>query len=248
MKPITLSAFLVVRNEEKNLDRCLKSLDFCDEIIIVDQESTDKTLKIAKKYTNKIYHDKCWGYADPSRVLGEGKCKGKWIFNIDADEEVQDKLKEEILSIIKNPTHDAYRIHRDFYYLGKFMRYTGQDDWVLRLHKKGAIKYVPDIHVCAVPNKGIKIGRLHYSLNHFAFNSMEQVMERTHRYAKIQAQTDKKYHKFPRNPFGILYLPLFNFIYQYIIKRGFLDGRKGFKYACVNFYYHVLIYRYLWFK
>ena len=88
MKNINLSAFLIVHNEEKNLEKCLKSLSFCDEIIIVDQESTDNTLKLATKYTKNIYHDKCWGYADPSRALGESKCHGKWILNLDADEEI----------------------------------------------------------------------------------------------------------------------------------------------------------------
>ena len=248
MKPINLSAFLVVRNEEKNLDRCLKSLKFCDEIIIVDQQSTDNTIKIAKKYTNKIYHDKCWGYADPSRVLGASKCNGKWILNLDADEEITQKLRKEILETIKKPKYDAYNIHRNFYWLGRLMKYTGQDDYVLRLHKKNAIQYVPDIHVCAIAKKGTRVGKLNNSMNHYTFSSFKQVTARGKRYAKIQAKTDKKYGKFPRNPFGIISLPIFYFFYNYIYKRGFLDGWQGFVYACMNLHYQLLIYRYLWFK
>lgn len=115
MKKIKLSGFIVVRNEEKNIERCLRSLDFCDEIIVVDQESTDKTVKIARKYTKNIYHDKCWGYADPSRKLGASKCKGRWILNLDADEEITNPLKLEILDAIKKKTLQMHIIFIERY-------------------------------------------------------------------------------------------------------------------------------------
>ncbi len=239
MRKIKVSAFLVVRNEEKNIERCLKSLNFCDEIIIVDQESSDNTIAIAKKYTSKIYHDKCWGYADPSRKLGASKCKGEWILNVDADEEITPELRQEIQKKIQNSAFDAYHIHRKFFYLGTFLKHLGQHDFVLRLHRK---------NVCVVPKKKTSIGVLIHSMNHYAYTSWNQIIERAHRYAKIQAKTDTKYHTFPRNPFGVIYLPLAYFFYDLIYKKGFLDGPKGILYSIINAYYQILIFRYMWFS
>lgn len=125
---------------------------------------------------------------------------------------------------------------------------VSETDYVLRLHKKNTVTYVSNIHVCVIPKKNIIIKKLKESMNHYATTSIKQALEKIRRYAKIQAKTDKKYNSFPRKYFGIFYTPIYYFVYIYFIKKGFLNGQNGFIYACMDFYYQILIYRYLWFK
>ncbi|MCM8787684.1 MAG: glycosyltransferase family 2 protein [Candidatus Omnitrophica bacterium] len=248
-KKIKISAFLVVRNEGKNIERALKSLNFCDEIIIIDQKSTDDTVEKSKKYTKKIYCDKEWGYCEPSRILGEKLCKGEWILNIDADEEVTYELKKEILKAIKKDEKDVYGLKRLIFYLGhplKHLSRTNEEKGVFRLHKKNAVKYSKVLHTDAIPRKGARIGILNNPLNHYPFCSFEQHAQKIKRYAKVIANTNKKYNSFPRKYFGIFYLPIFYFAYHYVYKKGFLDGLWGLIFCLNIFVYELLIYKYIW--
>ena len=247
MQKVKLSGFVVVRNEEKNIDRCLKSLDFCDEIIVVDQESTDNTIKLAKKYTDKIYSDKCWGYADPSRKLAASKCTGDWIIYLDADEEITGQLKKEILKAIKSDKFDAYKIHFNFYE-GKYLKKSSADDYQIRLHRKNALNYTSKIHVCSVLKKNMRSKKLKNSINHYALTSFKQMILKLNRYAKIQAQNDKKYNQFPRKYLGIFYLPVGYFIYEYFFNKKMFDGWIGLKDSFNSGYYQILVLKNVWFK
>ena len=246
MEKIKISALVVVRNEERNIERCLTSLKFCDEIILVDQESTDKTVDIAKEYTSKIYKNKASGYPEPSRAFAEKKCRGEWIFNIDADEEITPELEKEILRSIKSDKFDAYRIHRNFFFIKKILKHIGSDDYALRLHKKGSLIYTPDLHNGVFPRENIKIGKMKNSLNHYSTVSAEQHLEKIDRYAKALAK-NKKYRSFPRKYFGIFYTPIGYFLYYYIYYKGFLDGKEGLHFSILAFYNEILIYKYVWF-
>lgn len=245
---VVLSAFLVVKNEEKNLPRCLEHLGFCDEIVLVDQHSTDNTVKIAKKYGCKVYYDKQWGYCEPSRVLAASKCRGKWILNLDADEIVSEDLKAEILEIISSDKHDVVYLKRYFYYFGKRLKYVGQDDSLLRLHKRGIVIYTPEIHNGVHPKKNALIYHSKYGIEHYAINSFSQHLGKLNRYAEIQARTDPKFQKFPRKYLGIFYTPIFYFFYYYFWHLGILDKTQGLIWSLVMSYYQILIYKYLWFK
>ena len=113
----TISAFIVCCNEERQIRRCLESVAWCDEIIIVDSGSTDKTLEICREFTSKITHKDWQGYVKQKRFALE-QCSCDWVLNVDADEEVSTELKEEILSILSDdrkglrPTVNGYLLNR----------------------------------------------------------------------------------------------------------------------------------------
>jgi (heptosyl)LPS beta-1,4-glucosyltransferase len=243
-----ISAFVITKNEEKNIARCLKSLDFCDEILVVDQGSTDKTLEIAKKYATEIIKDKNYGYCEPSRALAAKKCAGPWLLNLDADEEITTGLRKEILEAVTSKEYDVYEIHRKFFFAGKYLKHIFKKDYVLRLHKKNAIKYNPRIHYGLITTKGVKIQKMHNSMNHYALNSINQLREKIDRYTTIQAKTNPAYNKFPGKYLGIFYRPLGYFCYYYIYKKGFLDGKEGFIYSYMALYHELLLYKKVWFK
>lgn len=243
-----ISVFIVTKNEEKNIDRCLKSLDFADEIIIVDQQSEDNTLNFAKKYKNvKIYHDKYWGYCEPSRKKGAELCTKEWLFNIDGDEEVSDELKKEITKAAKNKNYDAYLVPRKFFYLNKHLKHTTSDEMLLRFHKKGAIMYNSKIHEGLVKKKNIRIGKLNGAINHYPYPNIKAHIFKINKYSSVLAKTSKKYNSFPRKYFGIIYTPIYYFLYYYLIKLGFLDGLNGLIYAIMSAYHEILIYKKIWF-
>jgi len=240
-KNIVLSAFVVVWNEEKRIEKCLKALDFCDEIIVIDQQSTDNTVKIAKNYA-KVISDKHWGYPEPSRVLGTKTAKGKWILNVDADEIITSELAEEIREVIKKDNFDAYWIHRNSYFMNKNLKYLGADDYALRLHKKDSVIYNTNVHSYPQIISGKKENRLKYSIEHENV-SAQRAIKKIKIYAQAHAESLQKTNGWFRKYFGIFYAPLFYFLYMYIYKKGFLDGKEGLIYCYIGFYYHLFVYK-----
>lgn len=103
-----ISTVLIVRNEEKNIVRCLESIKWVDEIILVDQSSTDKTVELAKKYTDKIFITRNKLICNPDREFGIAKANNKWILLIEADEVVDENLKQEIVDVIAENKHDVF--------------------------------------------------------------------------------------------------------------------------------------------
>ena len=107
-----ISAILIVRNEEKNIKGCLENLNWVDEIIVVDQSSTDTTTEICREFTDKVFVTENKGFCEPDRKFAEEKTKGDWIFYIDADERVSSELIEEIKNTVKSDKYDVYYIPR----------------------------------------------------------------------------------------------------------------------------------------
>lgn len=139
---MSISAVLVVKNEEKNLERALKSLNFVDEIIVFDMHSSDQTKKIAQQFTNKVFSTpKDFGYADPARNLALSKAKGEWLLALDADEEISPSLAKKIKELIKNQETDVYFIPRKNLIFGKAIEHSGWwPDFQARLFKKGMVE------------------------------------------------------------------------------------------------------------
>ncbi len=113
-----ISAVLIVRNEEKNIVRCLESIKWVDEIILVDQSSTDKTVELAKKYTDKIFITRNKLICNPDREFGIAKANNKWILLIEADEVVDENLKQEIVDVMAENKHDVFFIPVKTFFVG----------------------------------------------------------------------------------------------------------------------------------
>ncbi|MFC1485138.1 glycosyltransferase family 2 protein [bacterium] len=222
-----LSAVVITKNEEKNIDICLKHLTWADEIIIVDSESTDKTCKIAKKYTDKIFTAKWQGFAK-TKNYAISLAKGDWILSIDADEIVSDELKDEIIKTIKSDDKHGYYLPRLLYFCGKPVKHGGcYPDYQLRLFKKKSGKF-EDIPVHeGVILKGIA-GYLKNNILHYSYNTMFEYWDRFNRYTELDAEKKfKKGKKFCYLNIGVFVWELFK---RLILKLGFLDGIPGIFY------------------
>lgn len=229
-----ISAVLITLNEEKNLERCLKSLDWVDEIIVVDSHSTDKTREIAPKYTDKIWEVDWQGFGQ-TKELARQKVSYAWVFSIDADEEVAPKLKEEILQAVQNNSYAGYFIPRRSLFLGKWMEHSGwYPDYVLRLFRKENGQFDKALVHEQVQVKG-EIGYLKNPLRHYTYPNLEHYFKKLNRYTTLSAQ---QLHQNGARayPWDLFFRPPATFFKMYLLKSGFLDGWQGLVLAVLSGY------------
>ncbi len=226
-----ISVILVVRNEDEQIRECLETVSWADEIVIVDQSSTDFTVKISKEFTDKVFVTESKGYCEPDRNLAIKKASSRWIFYIDADERVLPELKDEILSIVRSDApRPAYYVKRRNYFLGKWIKTCG---WypspVLRLFKKGEVIFPNEIH--QVPLHREEYGYLKNDLLHYSYSSLEEYFEKFNRYttqlAKEEFEAGKRITVFNFIS-NFLLRPSYYFLLKYIYYRGYKDAFRGF--------------------
>lgn len=238
-----ISAFVITKNEENKIERCLSHLAWVDELIIVDSCSTDKTIQIAKKFTKKIYKREFRGYG-PQKQAAINMCSNIWILEIDADEVVPEELKKEILSLLENPLslheYAAYTITRQEYFMKKpLMRST-----ILRLYKKGAVLYTGDIHE-RLKITG-KTGKLKHLLIHEAdrYETIAKRIDKINEYTKKEAEIKYKEKKWNilKVLGAMIFVPFVYFAWLYIGKGLVFKGYRGLIWSLLTLYYHFLIY------
>ncbi len=219
-----LSATVVTFNESRNIGRCLKSLSFCDEIIVADSHSTDDTVIIAKKHTKKIFPVDFSGFSAVKNFAIK-KASSEWILSVDADEEVSPELKEAILrAIYSKEGFDGYFIKRVDFFLGRMIGHCGWDkDYQLRLFKKSrGIFDGKKVHE-SVRLSG-RSGTMEEPILHYSYPDSRTYFTKMNRYTTMQAL--EKQRPFP--VINMLFAPFFKFFKMYFLKLGFLDGRQGF--------------------
>src|ERR1035437_3058796 len=219
-----ISAAVVTFNEESNLERCLKSLDFCDEIVIVDSKSTDKTVSIARKHTKNIFSRDFTGFSDIKNFALD-RCKNPWILSIDADEEISSALKEKIKEIAAvNGALDGYYIKRSDFFLGRQIGHCGCDrDYQLRLFKKSKGRFDgKPVHESVKINGAT--GKINEIIYHYSYPNSLVYFNKMNRYTSMQADEKRK----GMLVFRILFAPFLKFFRMYFLKAGFLDGFQGF--------------------
>ena len=188
-----LSVGIITFNEENRIGKTLDSVrEIADEIIVVDSESTDKTVEIALSKGAKVFSEKWKGYGSQKNSVLE-KCKGEWILLIDADEVISQQLKEKIKSIINsdNPSNDVYKIKLRNIAFKKEIRFGGWDDYVIRLWKNGKVK-ISDREVHEQYQTNSKIGKINEMIIHYTYDSIEEFLEKLNRYT---SQSAKEYIK-----------------------------------------------------
>ena len=225
-----LSAILVVRNEEKKIRRCLDSLRWLDEIVVVDQSSSDNTALICREYTDKVFIVSQKDYCEPDRPTALSAAKNEWILYVDADEVISPELKNEIeILLSQTPQHNCYYIPRENLFLGKWIKgsswYPG---YALRLFKKDSIRFSEEIHTDVIPVAGY--GYLKERIVHYASEDLKEYLIKSKRYTSVLAR--QAYEKGKRiTPVNciwkLLILPVVYFLHRFIIKRGFIDGFHG---------------------
>jgi len=225
MKKIT--AIIPTFNEEHNIIEAIKSVDFTNEIMVVDSFSTDKTIELATPLATTILQREYENSAS-QKNWAIPQAEYEWILLLDADERVTPELKKEVLEILESETdYIGFWIKRKNYFMGKRVYFSGwKGDKVIRLFKRDECRY-EEKHVHAeVISKG-KIGTLKSKLIHNTFKSKEVYLQKLERYAKWQAKDyDKKVSKI--TPFHTIVKPLVRFFKHYILQLGILDGYVGF--------------------
>ncbi|MBU4129057.1 glycosyltransferase family 2 protein [bacterium] len=238
-----LSVIIITKNEEENIRDCLKSVKWADEIVIVDSFSHDRTVEIAKEYTDKILQQEWMGYGRQKNLALE-KATGEWVLNIDADERVTQELAREIKEAIQEKQYDGYYIPNKAYFLGKWMRHSGwYPDYHLRLFKKGKGRFNERMVHEAVQAEGKK-DYLKGAIEHFTARSIGEYLRRLDKYARLTI----KEREGRAGWYRIFFHPPFTFFKMYIIKRGFLDGIHGLILALCHSYYTFSKYARLWEK
>jgi glycosyltransferase involved in cell wall biosynthesis len=223
-----ISAIIITFNEEKNIARCLQSLQgVADEIIVVDSGSTDKTEEICKSFEVKFIYQKWLGYGAQKR-FAVAKATHDWIFSIDADEESSDLLRTQMREILNTAnTYVGYGIKRRTFFLGKLIRYCGwQNDYPLRLFRKTAGNFNDKKIHEFVEIEG-SIGAIKACIFHYSFDSMYAFFEKTNRYTELSAkEMVAKGRK--GSMLGAVFKGVFKFFKVFIFQLGFLDGITGF--------------------
>jgi glycosyltransferase involved in cell wall biosynthesis len=229
-----VSAIVITKNEEAVIGRCLESVQWADEIIVVDSGSTDRTVEIARQRHARTVITPDWPGPGPQRNRAIDHATADWILALDADEWVTPELREEILNVVRDPgDHIGYRIPRLSSYCGRRMRHGGWwPDYVSRLFKRGCARFGGGIvHDHLVPDG--PLGRLRNPLLHEAITDLDDMLLKLNSYSSWGAQT---LHENGRHA-GLstaLGHGAWTFLKTYLFRAGFLDGREGFMLAVSN--------------
>jgi (heptosyl)LPS beta-1,4-glucosyltransferase len=249
-----ISAVISAFNEEKNLERCLKSLSFADEIVVVDNSSWDKTAEIAKKYTDKVFTQKNNpGAIDLQKNFGFEKATSDWVLSIDADEEISKELAEEIKKVLETKPSmlsqiNGFWIPRKNFMFGKWIKEnTGwYPDYQLRLFRKGQGRYESkavhkDLFVEGETEK------LKEHIIHHNYDSIEQYVKKILNYAPNEAEEYlRNGYKF--SYFDVIRFPLNDFMSWFFARKGYKDGFHGLVLALMQAFYHFLVFAFIWEK
>lgn len=221
-----ISVITLIYNQETNIEAHLKSLSFADEIIVLDSHSTDSTIEIAKNYTSKIFQQKFENLAE-QKEFAVNQAQNDWICFLRLDERVPLALGEEIIATIKteNPK-GGYRVKRDFYFMGKRIKYTGfqKDTAICLFHKK---HYDKNENQLDENFDSSEIGRLKHHLELHSYRDFDSYNQRLTEQGQLEAQELFNQNIRP-NIYHFLWKPWAKFMQKYFLQLGFRDGKEGF--------------------
>ena len=220
-----LSAVLITLNAADQLEPCLQSLDFADEIIVVDTGSSDATVELARRYRAKVIHQDWLGFGR-QKQFAVSQASHDWVLCVDADERISPSLKQSILQAMTRPVATAFRMPRSNKFMGRFLKHgEGYPDWSLRLFDRRQARWSDD----AVHEKVLyqsSIGTLAGDLLHESGEDIAVYLQKQNRYTSLQAEILFQAGK-QAGPAKLLFSPLFRFVRFYLLKRGCLDGLPG---------------------
>jgi glycosyltransferase involved in cell wall biosynthesis len=237
-----ISVIIITKNEEENIEDCLNSVVWADEIIVIDSESKDRTIEIAKQFTGKIFSKKWEGFAKQKRYA-LGLTSNELVLNLDADERVSEKLRDEIGNI--DFSSEGYFIPRENYFLNKKITTCGwEKDFQLRLFKKSKVKVTEKlIHEGFVVDG--KTDYLKNPLIHYTFTSIEKSFSKINNYSTLQALEVYKTKKKVTSG-TIISHGLSAFLRYYFSLKGYKDGIHGLMISLFNSITTLLTYMKIW--
>src|SRR5947209_13012501 len=221
-----ITATIITRDEERNIARAIESLRCCDEILIVDSGSTDRTVELAANLGARVIEGGWKGYAAQKNWAAE-QASNEWILSLDADEALSEALEAEIWNLKKSgPTYDSYTMPRLAHYLGRWIYHSGwYPDRKIRLYDRAKAKWYGDFVHESVKCDG-RIGHLESNILHFTCDSLSEHLRTLDRYTTLAAQ-ELVANKMPVPLSALIFDPPWTFVRAYVVKRGFLDGLEG---------------------
>lgn len=228
-----LSAVILTKNEEPRIARCLESIQWADEVIVVDGESTDRTVEICRSYGATVISHPFSGDFGVERNVGADAAAGEWILQLDGDDVVSDELREAIGRMLREGTpHVAFQVRRKNNFLGRWMLHGGWYHYYQTLYRKSACRFEGRVHHVLKTNG--TIGVLEAPVLHFPFTSLEQFVIRQNRYTSLEAKEifDRQGLLTPRFVrYQLTVRPLKLFWKSYVKKQGFREGWYGLVFA-----------------
>ncbi len=236
-----ISAAIITYNEERNIARAIESLRCCDEIVVIDSGSSDRTVELALNHGARVIETHWRGYAAQKNFAAEA-CEHPWVLSIDADEALSEALEGEIWQLKKNgPTADGYTMPRLAQYLGRWILHSGwYPDRKVRLFDRSKAEWVGEFVHESVHVDG-RVGDLETNLLHYTCSSLSEHLKTMDRYTTLAAEQIVS-QKQPVRWRSMAIDPAWTFFKSYIIQRGFLDGPEGLAIAYMAAIYTFLKY------
>lgn len=241
-----LSVIVITHNEERNIDACLASVRWADEIVVVDAQSSDRTVEIASKHTPHV-HVKPWiGYAE-AKNFALSRASSDWVLWLDADERVTPELAKEIQQVVRQNSGEpaGYSFPRRAYFLGKWIKHCG---WypgrVVRLFRRGAGTFSDSmVHEHVILDGSV--GKLTHDLLHYTDENLDRYFAKFNRYTTLAAEELVAKHRSFRLLDLLVRPPVF-FFKMYVVRLGFLDGIPGLILCVLSSSYVFTKYAKLW--
>lgn len=245
---VKISAVVLVKNEEKNIKECLETLRWCDEIVVIDDYSEDKTAEIAKKHGAEVYKHALNNNFAAQRNFGLEKTRGEWVLFIDADEQVSEALAGEVSSIVNRESsmHQGFYLKRRDFMWGRELGHgeTGNVK-LLRLAKRDSGRWRRAVHEVWDINGEIRT--LNNPLAHYPHQTLGEFIADIDWMSTLHAQENEKEGK-RSNLFKIIFFPKLKFFDSWILKLGFLDGTPGLLLAMMMSLHSFLAWSKLWLR
>jgi len=244
----TLAAVLIVCNEAHNLAAALHSVQFADEIIVVDSGSTDDTLAIARRYTDKVFSETDWQGFGVQRQRAQARASADWILMLDADERVTPELQAEIKQVVaKNEQTQVYAVPRLSWCFGRFIRHSGwYPDYVVRLYPRSQAGYgAATVHEKVEYSTALQRRELRGDLLHYTYRDMEHYLVKSAGYAAAWAAQRQQQGRRGSLLQGMLH-GVGCFVKMYLLRWGFLDGKQGLLLALLSAHSTFVKYADLW--
>jgi len=219
-----ITPVIITKNSELHMDECLKSLKNFKEVIVYDNGSTDKTIKIAKSYPNvKVHTGKFLGFG-PTKNFAASFANTDWILSIDSDEVVTPELFEELKELELSDSTKVFKINRQNLFMKSVIKHSGWNpNWIVRIYNRKHTSFNDQkVHESITLHKNTKVISLKGRLIHYAVDDLSDFLIKAARYSSIERENQKCYP-----PLFIFFRALFAFFRTYILKKGFLDGYRG---------------------
>lgn len=227
-----ISAVIITLNAVSQLDGCLKSLAFADEIVVVDSGSADGTIELAARHGARVLQKEWLGFG-AQKNFAVGSAGNDWVLCVDADERVSELLREHILAELKAPRGLVYAMARCNRFLGRWLRHgEGYPDWSVRLFNRAHARWSDDpVHEKVISSAPVL--KLSGDLLHDSAETLEKYLDKQNRYTSLQARS---LHAAGRRAsiVQLVLSPLFRFLKFYVLRLGFLDGAPGLVHIAIG--------------